>query len=227
MKYFMNYLSGFRLLFLRVSCIFVQAKENPNMKLKRICFDEDKFRESIVYIAQETESDHSFGAIKMAKALWLADFWAYERLGKPITGATYQRIEHGPAAREYRPVVGNMLSEGVIRESVGTDHNENVKKLTVPKKQEIQLLSGDEMAVLVEAIRYLQPMTTSEIEKMAHEWKGMDYVADKMAIPYGVILYPETPIQPNEHIKELARRVAEKIDSGAYRCHSQGQSVGQ
>ena len=60
-------------------------------------FEPDKFRELIVYICKKSEGDPTFGAVKLNKILYYADFAAYRILGKPITGAQYQKLREGPA----------------------------------------------------------------------------------------------------------------------------------
>jgi putative zinc finger/helix-turn-helix YgiT family protein len=40
-----------------------------------------------------------------AKFTWYADMWAYEKLGKSITGASYAALNHGPQLNNYKELV--------------------------------------------------------------------------------------------------------------------------
>ena len=59
-------------------------------------FKEEKFGNLILYVAERSEHDDRFGAVKLNKIMYYADFTAYWKLGRPITGATYQRLDEGP-----------------------------------------------------------------------------------------------------------------------------------
>src|SRR2546430_17730589 len=71
-------------------------------------FDKEKFKELILYFAQQCADDHSFGATKLNKLLFLTDFTAYARRGAPVTGATYFKLPHGPAPKQFKPVTIQM-----------------------------------------------------------------------------------------------------------------------
>ena len=60
-------------------------------------FDGSKFRELVLYIAEQSEGDPRFGAVKLNKILYYSDFEAFRVLGESITGATYRKLSEGPA----------------------------------------------------------------------------------------------------------------------------------
>ena len=70
-------------------------------------FEEARFKELIVLISELCAKDPTYGSVKLNKILYFADFMAYRVLGKPITGATYFKLQEGPAPRE----PGWMLAE--------------------------------------------------------------------------------------------------------------------
>ena len=63
-------------------------------------FSRTRFRELILYCALKSETHRFFGATKLNKCLFYADFLAYRALGSSITGAEYLALEHGPAPRQ-------------------------------------------------------------------------------------------------------------------------------
>ena len=80
-------------------------------------YDKSKMRELILYIARAQADDPTFGRVKLAKLLYFADNEAFVRLERPITGATYQKLPEGPAAREFVPLRDEMLLNGDARGS--------------------------------------------------------------------------------------------------------------
>ncbi|MBM4416381.1 MAG: DUF4065 domain-containing protein [Chloroflexi bacterium] len=73
-------------------------------------FDRSRFKEVLLYIAQSSENDPRFGATKLNKILYFSDFKAFATLGDFITGATYQRLDRGPAPHELRLLNASQVS---------------------------------------------------------------------------------------------------------------------
>src|SRR4051794_2460574 len=52
--------------------------------MRPVSFNRDKFRELILYIAEQTEDDPSFGDTLLNKVLYWSDFRGYSELGQPV-----------------------------------------------------------------------------------------------------------------------------------------------
>lgn len=76
-------------------------------------YDKARFRELVVYVAERAGDDTRFGDTKFNKVLFHVDFRAYNRLGRAVTGATYQRLDFGPAARRLKPVRRELERTGI------------------------------------------------------------------------------------------------------------------
>jgi len=63
----------------------------------------------VLYLARQSSEDPGFGAVKLNKLLFFADFEAFRLLGSSITGATYEKEEYGPVAREFLPMQDELL----------------------------------------------------------------------------------------------------------------------
>ena len=74
-----------------------------------------RIRQMILYVARRCEHAKYFGAIKLNKIIWKADFDSFAARRIPITGREYRRRYFGPALREMLPVHREMLREGIIR----------------------------------------------------------------------------------------------------------------
>src|SRR5438034_11290020 len=81
----------------------------PDRKWKE---DEPRFRELVLYICEKCAADPKFGATKLNKILYFADFLAYAEFGEPITGVEYQKIANGPAPRRLLPIREEMIKAG-------------------------------------------------------------------------------------------------------------------
>lgn len=88
-------------------------------------FNRDKLDETLVHIARRSQADTHFDETKLLLLLAFADFLAFGRSGKPITGAVYVKLAFGPAAQEAvsetasfigvdRDVLPGVLSDGEL-----------------------------------------------------------------------------------------------------------------
>ena len=59
------------------------------MDIQAPALNERKLRELVVLVANKSEGDPHFGAVKLNKILYYAEFQAFRILGSPIAGATY------------------------------------------------------------------------------------------------------------------------------------------
>ena len=75
-------------------------------------FNRHKFAELLLYVAEESEDDPKFGATKLNKIMYFSDFEAFGILGRPITGASYRRLERGPVPVEILSVLSELEREG-------------------------------------------------------------------------------------------------------------------
>ena len=74
--------------------------------------NDEKLRELILLIAEWCQSDPKFGAIKLNKLLFHADFSAFLTHGEPITGQEYFKLPQEPAPRRLKPVTEAMIKRG-------------------------------------------------------------------------------------------------------------------
>lgn len=142
-----------------------------------------KLKELIVHISMLCEDDPNFGAVKLNKILYYADFIAFERLSSPITGTRYFKLPQGPAPRSLVPVRRELVDEGSItieRRPVGGVYQER----TIAKRAAaLGLFTADELAIVNEVIDGLRGMTATEISEASHDirWRALRMKSD---MPY-------------------------------------------
>src|SRR3954452_13432604 len=76
---------------------------------------QSRLRQLILHVATRCEKAEWFGAIKLNKIIWKADFDSFAERRVPVTGREYRRQKFGPALREMLPVHRDMQAEGLIR----------------------------------------------------------------------------------------------------------------
>lgn len=165
-----------------------------------------RLRELIVYISKQSESDPYFGATKLNKILYHADFRAFERFGLPLTGAEYFRLERGPAPKVLWHVRQDLVSEGALEISRVPLSNGYEQHRTIAKRDPVlSHFSLDEILLVNEVIDELRPQTAREVSDASHDvrWR---VVGDKDSIPYEfAYLSDELPTQDDiSRTKELA-----------------------
>lgn len=172
--------------------------------------DRDKFRELIVYIAEKTADDRSFGDTKLNKTLYWIDSFGYSHLGEPVTGARYQRGEHGPIARALVPVRRDLAKEGAVdieKRAVGTRY----ATATVARRPaDTRLFAEDELELIDDIIGQVKGRTATAVREASHEQSvGWNVVERGDDIPYSMSLISRDP--PSGETLVAARKVAERL----------------
>src|ERR1700687_3249069 len=168
--------------------------------------------ELMLYIAAKCESLRSFGAVKLNKILFYSDFLAYERLGKPITGAVYQKLQHGPAPKRLLPVRQKLLKQqdAAMRvESLFVGCAE--KRLFALRKPDLTEFSAEEIALVDEVIELCSNLTATEVSAVSHEFAGWKFAAPGEEIPYFTIHLPDEVEPLSKRELKRAKAVADRI----------------
>ncbi|MGO9903639.1 MAG: Panacea domain-containing protein [Solirubrobacteraceae bacterium] len=165
-------------------------------------FDPDRFREAVMYIAWRTRDDARFGRVKLAKALFYADFDAYADGGEVITGARYEHWPFGP----FPPIlydVEKQLERSGLAELVGGDFEGDEKKLIAKAEPDTPHLGLWQRAALDVQIKQLAGSASRTVSEKPHEHPAWLVTRHREAIPYAAALLPSTP---SPEAMEIARR---------------------
>lgn len=175
----------------------------------KMAFDPDKFRELLLYVAQRSASDPTFGATKLNKILFFSDFLAYGQLGKSITGATYQRLEHGPAARELLPIQEELVNKSEAMVVPSRYFNRVQKRLWAVRDPVLSRFSAEEISLVDDVIEALRCHNASDASLLSHLIAvGWQIAGDREEIPYEAVFLSGEPPTPTDvkHGQELAQR---------------------
>lgn len=145
---------------------------------------DDRLRELMLYVAERCECDDFFGATKLNKLLFFADFLAYFHLGEAITRQEYQRLDAGPAPRRLLPVRQEMEQAGDCAIAARTHFGYPQKRLVALRDADLRDFSGEEIAIVDGVIERFRHMTASQISDFSHRFVGWETARDGETIPY-------------------------------------------
>lgn len=77
---------------------------------------DERLAELIVYISQKCANHRKFGATKLNKILFYADFGSFKKYGCSITGTEYMKLPNGPVPRQLVPQRKALLAANAIEE---------------------------------------------------------------------------------------------------------------
>ena len=167
-------------------------------------FDGGKFGNLMLYLAHLSEDDPYFGAVKLNKLLYYIDFQAFARLGRPVTGAHYQKLPEGPAPRELLQIRDALVNEGAAELTATPFFSFTQFRLVPNPNTDIESLveffakCEEEHAIILEVHRALLPMSAREASEVSHGEVGWKRARPGEFIPY------ETAYLVSEHDVEVA-----------------------
>jgi uncharacterized phage-associated protein len=169
-------------------------------------FNEMKFHELILYFARRLGPEAALGRVKLAKLLMHSDFMAFRRLGQPITGATYEKWEHGHFPRELVMAEKDLEGSAIITENVAY-YGKRLKHITALRDPDLSDFSEDEIAIVEGAIKIYGHESATYLSELAHREPGWELSDWREEIPYatGLIGTERPPESVFEQFRELHR----------------------
>jgi uncharacterized phage-associated protein len=170
-------------------------------RVTAIGFDDDRFREAVLYVAWRMRRDERFGRTKLAKTLFYADFDAYAGEGEALTGAKYEHWDFGP----FPPVlyeVEKQLERAGQAELRGGGFAGDESKLVAMRAPDTPHLEDWHKQLLDLKMDELAAQPSWKVSDKSHEHPGWLATQDREEIPYEAAL---TPTKPSREVMELAR----------------------
>jgi Protein of unknown function (DUF4065) len=150
-------------------------------------FQERKFRELILYVAMRLGPEAALGKVKLAKLLMASDFGAYERLGRPITGATYEKWPQGHLPRELLIAQRDLEAEGAIKVEIEDYFGKQLNRITAQRDPDMREFSEDELALIERALRIFGFESATYLSELSHLELGWRLADMKEVIPYQTV----------------------------------------
>jgi len=172
--------------------------------------DERKLAELIVWAGQLMADDPAAGATKLNKVLFYSDFIHHRRYGRPITGAEYQKLQHGPAPRRLLPVRDELAARGDIRMRPEPVFLHTIERVVPQRDPNLDLFTPTEQEVVKEVVRLLDRMTAADASHLSHDEFGWQWVEMGETIPY-FTAFAEPEVEVTEHMRQRAAELAESL----------------
>lgn len=172
-----------------------------------VAYNESKFSELVLYVADKMKDDTYFGATVLNKVLFFADFFHYAEHGRSITGADYMRLDQGPVPRRLVPVRSHLVAQGraaVVVRQIGPRNQHRLEAIAQP---ELEQFSGPEIETVNKMIDLIKGHTASSISDVSHTMLGWQMAADGESIPYESVFLYGGPITDSD------RRMAEAVSA--------------
>lgn len=153
----------------------------------------DKLRELVIYIANKCEDDPKFGAVKLNKILFYADFISFAEYGEPVTGVKYRKFQQGPVPTILKRVRTEMEENGEVVVRKKSYHGRVQHRLIPLRDPDFDLLGARDIALVDDVIRMLWPRSAHEVSQLSHDraWKN---ASEGEAIPYEAAFVSDEPL---------------------------------
>lgn len=181
-------------------------------------FNRGKFKELVIYMSQASAEDEGFGMVKLNKLLYRADFEAFRRLGRSITGETYQKEEWGPIAHDLLPILGELENAGRLTVA-SVPAGPHTRRVPTPSPEpdygiaDLAAFSDEEREVIEDTLRELAVHGGRSVSEWSHEtsagWRVKQIGAE---IPYSSAVINLTPLSP-ESAQSIRNRITERLAS--------------
>jgi hypothetical protein len=157
-----------------------------------------KLGELILYVSERCEADRHFGATKLNKILFFADFLFYQKSGRSITGQTYQRLPNGPAPRRLVPVRQALVDAGELALRERLTHGHRQLRTVATREPDLSGFGADEMKVVDHVIRVLWDHSATDASELSHTLTGWRLARDGDTIPYETVFLSERRLTREE-----------------------------
>ena len=177
----------------------------------RVALHKDKFAELLLYVAKACADDPTFGATKLNKILFFSDFLAYRKRLKSITGATYQKLDHGPAPKCLLPVQKELLHDKALAIQEITRYGRTQKRPIALREPNLDGFDAPEIAIVNEVIKALWGVSATETSELSHGfWWHIAKLNEVIPIEVSLVDIPdEVSVKETEHAKTLEAQAAQ------------------
>lgn len=150
--------------------------------------DDNKLRELVLYICHRSQGDLKFGATKLNKLLFYADFLAYRQLGHAITCHPYKRLKNGPAPRAMVSTIRALKRCGDVAIAEHNYYGRRQIRAVALRDADLARFDADEIALVDSIIHECWDKNATEMSIMSHRFLGWRLAEQGETIPYEVAL---------------------------------------
>lgn len=165
-------------------------------------FKREKFEQVLLYILGKCGARPNVGETVLYKLLYFADFNFYELYEEFLTGASYRKIQHGPAPCEITDVIKEMIEEKKLKKVVTEYFGKPQKKYLPLVEPDLSKFSASEKEVIDQVITGLSGLNASSISEHSHKDVPWEITKEKDIINYDSVFYRTPPYSVRSYEEE-------------------------
>jgi len=165
-------------------------------------FNKEIFKQTLLYILIKCGARPNVGKTVLYKLLYFCDFNYYELYEKPLTGATYRKINYGPAPCEFDEIIEEMKKKKQIQEVHSEYYGQLQIKYLPLVETDLSKLTAEQKEIIDRVIANLSHLDAKTISDYSHEdipWKS---TKDKDIIDYELVFYRTVPYSVRKYSEE-------------------------
>ena len=149
--------------------------------------DHTKLKELILYVSAKCRDHSRFGGTKLNKILFFADFIAYAKWGKSITGETYFKLPMGPAPKKLLPVREELRENGELALEKREVFAKVQERPIALRPADLSKFESREIALVDDVIQALRDKDAAEVSELSHYFVGWQLAQEQEDIPYETV----------------------------------------
>jgi hypothetical protein len=177
-------------------------------------YDRGRFAELMLYVAAKCAADPSFGATKLNKILFYSDFIAFETYGVALTGATYQKLERGPAPKQLLPALRELENKREAALTTQTYFGRTQKRVVALRAPDLRQFSATELKLVDDVIDTMWGRSANLVSELSHLERGWQIVDMNDEIPYWTVFIDQDQTMSVDDIAWAQRVASEEHASG-------------
>jgi hypothetical protein len=168
-----------------------------------------KFKELILYIAQEYGDAKYSGGVKLNKTLFAIDFSFFEEYGRPITGSRYKKDRHGFVPYSIIPVMKEMIADGEIRINREKVDNQMQNRPMCLRPPNMRIFSEEERRIIDKWIADLKNEKATSVSDWTHKLPLWDFGDEQGFVSYERIYWN---VKQDAKITSLDKQAIKEIN---------------
>lgn len=182
------------------------AQPVPNIEVVEVRYDEAKFTELLLLVADALRSDRAGGATKLNKIVFFAEFTHLRRHHAVITGCEFLKLPQGPAPRQLLPVRRRLVERGDA-ELLHEDFLGRLQDRLVPLRSvDRTVFTALELATIDDVFAQLNGLTGTQVSELSHEEPGWRLTEMGETIPFATAFLDMEQVET-----PTSRRLAEHV----------------
>lgn len=173
-----------------------KAKKKPKSKL-----NPNKFKETLLYILEKVGARPNIGETAIYKLLYFIDFDYYEKYGKFLMGATYQKNHYGPTPVQFKKMTDEMIKDGEIEQVKSKYFQYDQKKYLPRREPDLNEFNVTEIKHIDAVLSRLALKSARELSDYSHQDIPWQATKDQDAIDYSLVFYRTIPYAQRDYDK--------------------------